>query len=114
MEVNKMKFGEFKELNNEGIVLLGCGGDLQEWINGIGNLFNEEKITTSANPKDIFINAIELTTTGGRTDLALLFNNDYEFNMGKMAMWRLSFGDCSWVSDYIVNYAGQHDFYLAN
>ena len=112
MGVNKMKFNEFKELNNEGIVLLGCGGDLQEWINGVSNLFNEEKITAiTSEPKDMFLNAIELITTGGRTDLALIFNNGCEFNMGKMAIWRLSFGDCSWISDYVVNYAEQHDYF---
>ncbi len=27
-----------------------------------------------------------------------------------MAMWGLSFGDCSWISDYVVNYAEQHGF----
>jgi hypothetical protein len=27
--------------------------------------------------------------------------------MGKMAMWRIKFGDCSWLSDYIHNYKNQ-------
>jgi hypothetical protein len=38
----------------------------------------------------------------------MLFNKNGKHNIGKMAMWRLRFGDCSWVSDYIINYASQH------
>jgi len=49
-----------------------------------------------------------LKTSGGRTDLVLMFNNGDALNVGKLAMWRLRYGDASWVSDYIVNYAKQH------
>ena len=28
----------------EGLVLQGCGGDLQEWLDGINSLFTEEKL----------------------------------------------------------------------
>ncbi|CAM6053497.1 unnamed protein product [Sphagnum tenellum] len=51
-----------------------------------------------------------LTTTGGRTDVVLEFPTEMEtINMGKMAIWRLSFGNASWISDYIVNYRDQHN-----
>jgi hypothetical protein len=30
--------------------------------------------------------------------------------MGKLAIWRLAFGNCSWISDYLVNYADQHGY----
>ncbi len=28
-------------------------------------------------------------------------------------MWRLGFGDCLWLSDYVVNYASHHGYATA-
>jgi len=100
---------KFKDVScdGDGLVLLGAGGDLQEWIGGISKMLKEEKIAQSSKPKDLWGQAIKLTTTGGRTDLLLTFKGN-SFNMGKMAIWRLRFGDASWWSDYKVNYASQH------
>ena len=109
----KVKFDKFKKTMErgsfEGIVLLGAGGSLDEWIEGITSLLNSEEIIKSRDPKEIFMGAYELTTSGGRTDLALVFNTKKNnIDIGKMAMWRLKFGDTSWVSDYLDNYAEQH------
>jgi hypothetical protein len=100
--------GKFSE--GEGLVLLGTGGDIQEWITGVTKLLKEEKIAGSDDPEEVWAGAYVLTTTGGRTDLLLLFKEQSGLNMGKMAMWRLRFGDASWWSDYTVNYAPQHGF----
>ena len=110
----KVPFSKFAEVINrgkfEGIVLLGAGGSLDEWINGITELLKKEDIVTTGDPKDSFMGAYELTTTGGRTDLALVFSNKKkQINLGKMAMWRLKFGDTSWISDYLDNYKSQHE-----
>jgi len=51
---------------------------------------------------------LELTTSGGRVDLAFVFQEKTKIDMGKLAMWRLRFGDCSWITDYQINYANQH------
>lgn len=109
LNVQKMSFAEFKKnfKNQEGIVLLGAGGDILEWIGGVTDVLNQEQIVAGL-PKDVWSNFVVLTTSGGRTDLAMTFNPNARFNMGKMAMWRLRFGDCSWISDYLVNYAKQH------
>lgn len=93
--------------NSEGIVLLGTGGDLQDWINGVTKELNKAGIVKGT-PSDIWEGAYQLTTTGGRIDLALPFKESAKFNIGKLAMWRLQFGDCSWISDYKDNYASQH------
>ena len=103
IEVKKITFDKILSLP-EGIVLLGCSG-FEDWIKGVTYLLIDEGIL---NDKENAWDKIYWTrTTGGRTDLILTFGKA-EFDMGKMAMWRLRFGDCSWISDYKVNYASQH------
>ena len=96
--------------NKEGIVIMGAGGDPSEWIDGIFNMWKEEGIAGGNSAADAFDGQLVLTTTGGRTDLVLPFKDGADLNIGKMAMWRLRFGDCSWISDYKDNYAEQHGF----
>jgi len=36
-----------------------------------------------------------LKTTGGRTDLVMIFKTKSQLELGKLAMWRLKFGDAS-------------------
>lgn len=107
MKINSIKFNAFVEKTNntDGIVLLGCGGDLQEWVSGVTKLLKEEKIIKKSPWQSAFL----LTTTGGRNDIALVFKKNPELEMGKMAIWRLKFGDCSWISDYVENYRSQHE-----
>ena len=113
MEIKNLDFLELKEMEREGIVLLGCGGDPLEWINGVTQNLFESEIFPSNKPEDNFSDFVVMTTTGGRTDIAMIFKiEDTGISIGKMAMWRLRFGDCSWVSDYIVNYATQHGYYF--
>ena len=33
----------FEETKNEGLVFYGCGGDLKNWVNGIGEVLLEEE-----------------------------------------------------------------------
>ena len=110
----KVPFDTFNEIVTrgkfEGIVLMGAGGSLDEWITGVTDILKEKDIVTTGDPQDSFMGAYELTTTGGRTDLALVFSNKKkQIKIGKLAQWRLKFGDTSWISDYVVNYADQHE-----
>jgi hypothetical protein len=109
LSVKEIDFSTFKEKvqGEEGIVCLGAGGDPQEWIDGISGIWNDEGIGQGT-AEDFISDAFLLTTSGGRTDLVLVFKEDAKLSMGKLAMWRLRFGDCSWISDYLVNYAKQH------
>lgn len=91
-------------LNREGLVLLGAGGDLQEWIDGVTGLLKEQGIATDAFE---VTEAHAVTTSGGRVDLLLLFD-PATVDLGRLALWRLRFGDCSWLSDYVHNYANDH------
>jgi hypothetical protein len=93
----------FNQLPNhqDGLVFLGCGGDHEEWIEGIQNALPEDS-------KNVFGPPSRLTTSGGRTDLVFPFKIGVEVPP-LLPMWRLSFRDCSWISDYKVNYRNQHN-----
>jgi hypothetical protein len=83
----------------EAIVFMGCGGSLTEWMQGITKAMGE----IVAPIKEWY----KITTTGGRTDLVMLLP-DKGVDLGKLAAWKVSFDDCSWWSDYRVNYRKQH------
>jgi len=89
----------------EGIVFLGAGGDLKEWVSGVTSELKNQGIVSDPS---WFDDVYTVTTSGGRTDLVFTFNRKHKINIGKLAVWRLHWGDASWVSDYLVNYAGQH------
>ena len=108
--IEQKSFSEIVDMNTEGLVLLGCGGNLNEWIDGVTGILAEEKIVLSANPSDSFDDPFYLKTTGGRTDLVMPFKKGAKINIRKLAIWRIKFGDASWISDYIVNFANQHGF----
>ena len=38
----------------------------------------------------------------------MIFKTKSQLDIGKLAMWRLKFGDATWLSDYVVNYRDQH------
>jgi hypothetical protein len=115
-KVTDMVFSKFVELmkrsKSEGIVLLGAGGNLNEWIDGVTETLIKEKIlqdgATVKQAAELFSGAYKLTTSGGRSDLALVFKSNSPLNIGKMAIWR-RVGDWSWISDYLDNYAKQHN-----
>lgn len=89
----------------EGIVMLGAGGDMNDWIDGLTKMLNEDGIAQGT-PEELFSGFYRLNTTGGRTDLVMFFGDTGKFNIGKMAIWRLQFGgDMSWYSDWVDNYA---------
>jgi len=107
MIIEDIPFNTFKKntKGEEGIVALGCGGDANEWVEGITNLLNEEEIAKGS-ADNLWKNIYKLTTTGGRTDIVFVSHNCLkDFNVSKMAMWRLRMGDISWISDYVTNYA---------
>ena len=90
---------------HEGLIIQGCGGDPQEWIEGIQDLLTTEEILLDGDTfKDVFRFENEGVT-------CLLFDfRDTKLNVGKLAMWRLSthgtFGG-TWLSDYLDNRFGK-------
>lgn len=107
MALSLKSFGDLRQIR-EGLVFLGCA-DADSWVDGLKKLWEEEGWIKIAWFESPFI----LQTTGGRTDLVFPFSEAYwtedGTQVGKLAIWRLRFGDCSWISDYKINYAGHHN-----
>jgi hypothetical protein len=100
-EVGKLVGDPTTKKHNEAIVFMGAGGEIQEWIDGISKILKEEEIMTPG--EDWYV----MTTTDGRIELVMPLPAE-KVNLGKLAIWKIKFGDGSWWSDYRVNYWGQH------
>lgn len=88
----------------EGLVLQGCGGDLQEWADGINGLLKEEGILIG----DSKFQEVIVFEHEGLTNLLFPFD-DVRIDAGRLAMWRLrtssQFGS-TWLSEYVENRLG--------
>lgn len=88
----------------EGLVLQSCGGDLQEWVDGINEMLSEAGILLEGS-------RFENVSTFQHDGLpCLLFSFEgVKLDAGKLAMWRLQthsqFGG-TWLSDYVPNRLG--------
>ena len=90
--------------SQEGLVLQGCGGDLQEWLDGINGMLAEAGILLDGSRFE----RASVFQHYGLTNLLFPFEG-VKLNMGKLAMWRLQthsrFGG-TWLSDYVPNRLG--------
>ncbi|SCJ09265.1 Uncharacterised protein [uncultured Ruminococcus sp.] len=103
MSIKKITTKDLRRMNDsDGLVLQGCGGDLQEWLDEINSLFTEEKLLLNGT-KFENIYAFE---NEGLTNLLFPFNDSAKLDMGRLAIWRLGsheqFGG-TWLSDYVPN-----------
>jgi len=89
-----------------GMVIMGAGGELSEWVNGISDHLKEEGIVDKTIPA--FSEAYRLSGNvagkHGRTDLVVIFSDKSNPKIGKLSMWRLRMGDISWIDDFISNH----------
>ena len=87
----------------EGLILQGCGGELQEWVDGINDLLTEASVLLNSSVFEA--EAVSSFQHDGVTCLLFPFEG-VELDMGKLAMWRLQthgqFGG-TWLSDYVPN-----------
>lgn len=90
--------------DEEGLILQGCGGDLQEWVDGINDLLTQEGILLNGTK---FEHAATFQHDG-LTNLLFSFEG-VQLNVGKLALWRIQthsqFGG-TWLSDYVPNRLG--------
>ena len=89
---------------HEGLILQGCGGDLQEWVDSINNLLTEAGILKSGSRME----DVSAFQYDGLTNLLFSFEGA-ELNVGKLAMWRIqTHGQLggTWLSDYVPNRLG--------
>lgn len=108
MSVKQINTDDLRRMKGtEGLILQGCGGSLDEWVDGINDMFTES---------EILLNGIKFKAENccafeneGLTNLMFPFSEDVKLDMGKLAMWRLqthgNFGG-KWLSDYVDNTLG--------
>jgi hypothetical protein len=96
---------DLRKMNDcEGLILQGCGGEPQEWLDGVNKLLTEADILLDGDTfKDVSV--FEHNDITG-----LLFDmDDVKLDAGKLAMWRLKTHDQfggTWLSDYLPNRLG--------
>lgn len=88
----------------EGLILQGCGGDPQEWLDGINKLLTDAGILRNGSKFE----HISVFKHDGVTCLLFPFAG-VDLDVGKLALWRLEthgqFGG-TWLSDYVPNRLG--------
>lgn len=106
MSIISINTEQLRRMNkSEGLVIQGCGGDLQEWVDGINDMLTEGGILQDGSrfEKVYAFKNKELT--------CLLFPFDgVQLDIGRFAMWRIQthemFGG-TWLSDYVPNNFGE-------
>ena len=92
----------------EGLILQGCGGEPQDWLDGITDLLTNEGILLNGSR----FQDCSVFQHGGRTCILFPFEG-VELNIGRLAMWRIqtrgNYGG-TWLSDYIPNYLDNPDY----
>lgn len=101
-----IKYIDFDELletefEHEGLVFQGCGGDPQEWLDGVNEMFKEEGLITEGQFENIIV-----FENNGLTNI--IFDlNEPKVNIGKLAIWKLATYEnwgARWLSDYQDSY----------
>lgn len=88
----------------EGLILQGCGGEPQEWVDGINEMFTEAGILLNGTKFE----QIFMFQHDNMTCILYPFEN-VELNIGKLAMWRLQTHEIfsgKWLSDFVPNRLG--------
>lgn len=91
--------------DQEGLVLQGCGGELQEWVDGINEmLLRDEILQKGTKFEDVYS-----FRHGDVICLLFPFQENVALDMGKLAIWRLQtrqlYGS-TWLSDFVPNELG--------
>ena len=103
--INVIKKEDLRKMKEqEGLILQGCGGEPKEWLDGVNDLFTQEKILQNGSK---FENC-SVFSNDGLTCILFPFDG-VDLNVGKLAIWRLqthgNFGG-TWLSDYVPNRLG--------
>ncbi len=72
----------------DGIVVLGTGGDLREWVTLTTETLKILKVA-NATPDVLWSDAYRLETTGGRIDLVLVFDSAAHVDQERLTNWML-------------------------
>lgn len=102
-EIKEISIDEVMKFKDDtGLVLQGCGGDLQEWVDGINKMLSDARILIG----DRKLNRVYTFKAFGLINLLFMWV-DEDCDIGKLAMWRLKYRHqfgAMWLDDYIDNY----------
>ena len=91
----------------EGLIIQGCGGDPQEWVDGINDMLTKQEILLKGTKFEnencaVFDNE-------GSTCILFQFTEGINLDVGKLAMWRIGthrdLGG-TWLTDFVDHQLG--------
>lgn len=91
--------------NQEGLILQGCGGDLNEWVDGINQMLTANGCLREGTQ----FQKVSTFDQEGLTCMLFHFTDDVKVNGARLAMWRLASHDQfggTWLSDFVPNRLG--------
>ncbi len=108
MSVKQITIDDLRKMKDtEGLILQGCGGSLDEWVDGINDMLTESEILLDGTK--FKVENCCVFENEGLTNLMFPLSENVKLDMGKLAMWRLqtheNFGG-KWLSDYVDNRLG--------
>ena len=106
MSITQIRADDLRRMENqEGLILQGCGGPLQQWVDGVNEILTEEGCLLGGTT----FRKVSSFDLNGCTCLLFPFTDDVKLDMGKLAAWRIQshnvFGG-TWLSDYVPNRLG--------
>lgn len=106
MSVQEITTDELRRMSDqEGLILQSCGGNPQEWVDGINLMLIEDGVFK----KGAGFQEAYSFKHDGVTCLLFPFNEKIEMDVRKLALWRVQthqiFGG-TWLSDYVPNELG--------
>ena len=103
--IRRIQAGDLRKMSDrEGLILQGCGGDPQEWLEGINEMLTDAGILRNGSRFE----RASLFEYDGHTNMLFDFEG-VDLDVGKLAMWRLTtYGTIggTWLSDYVPNCLG--------
>lgn len=87
MSIRTISTGQLRRMGDqEGLILQGCGGDPQEWLDGINEILAQECILK----KGAGFEEAYTFRHDGMTCMLFPFKEDMELDVGRLAAWRLA------------------------
>ena len=103
--IRRIQAGDLRKMSDrEGLILQGCGGNPQEWLEGINEMLADAGILRNGSRFE----RASLFEYDGHTNMLFDFEG-VDLDVGKLAMWRLTtYGTIggTWLSDYVPNRLG--------
>ena len=105
MKINSITLSDLRRMHGkEGHILLGCGVEIKEWMDGINKMLTDKGILLD----DTKFEHVSVFQNDGVTYILYPFE-EVHLDIGKLAMWRLQSYTAfagTWFSDYVENKLG--------